>query len=126
MAVKQLFVIELSHNAKEVTINICNIRGQLVKNLEFGRLNAGIHNLNWDGRNDQGEKVASGVYFAQLRVNGKPIKVIKIVAIKGWSNQGEQAVPESAGMVIFVVFPYAISCDAFFLFVFRFVKFLDL
>ena len=120
------FCIELSHNAKEVTINICNIRGQLVKNLEFGRLNAGIHNLNWDGRNDQGEKVASGVYFAQLRVNGKPIKVIKIVAIKGWSNQGEQAVPESAGMVIFVVFPYAISCDASSSFVFRFVKFLDL
>jgi len=33
-----------------------------------GTLPRGSHKTAWDGRNERGEKVSSGVYFCRLRV----------------------------------------------------------
>ena len=41
--------------------------GTLVRTLDEGDKGAGQHTTLWDGRNDDGEKVSSGVYFYQLR-----------------------------------------------------------
>jgi len=52
----------------EVKIEIYNASGQLVKSLHLGYKDAGYY-LNkekaafWDGKNDRGERVASGIYF---------------------------------------------------------------
>jgi hypothetical protein len=53
---------------KPVTVRLAiyNILGQKVKNFEEGRTPAGIHELIWDGRNDKGITVSSGVYFYRL------------------------------------------------------------
>jgi len=55
-----------------VTINICTAHGQLIRTLGLGQQNAGFY-VNrskaayWNGRNEAGEKVASGIYFYQLK-----------------------------------------------------------
>ncbi|MDE0634869.1 MAG: 5'-nucleotidase C-terminal domain-containing protein [Candidatus Poribacteria bacterium] len=58
-------------NDVEVTICIYSSAGQLVRNLDLGFQQAGYYigksrAAYWDGRNDSGERLASGVYFYQL------------------------------------------------------------
>ncbi|MBC8228086.1 T9SS type A sorting domain-containing protein [bacterium] len=57
----------------DVTIRIFDLRGQLVRTLELGHKEADFYNSRndaayWDGRNEFGERVASGIYFYQLQV----------------------------------------------------------
>ena len=52
--------------ASQVELAIYNISGQRVRTLISGSLPAGHHRLQWDGRNDRGESVASGAYLYQL------------------------------------------------------------
>jgi len=58
--------------AGDVTINIYNVAGQLVRTLEMGYREAGSYTVKeraayWDGRNATGERVASGVYFYNIQ-----------------------------------------------------------
>jgi len=50
-------------------LNIYDIRGQLVRSLVNDRLPAGDHTLTWDGTDLTGQHVASGTYFARLRID---------------------------------------------------------
>lgn len=52
--------------ASRYDLHIFNVAGQRVKTYE-GHLEAGVHTLEWDSRNDQGVQVASGVYFYRAR-----------------------------------------------------------
>ncbi len=56
----------------DVAIRIYNAQGRLMRTINLGRREAGLYlNRNsavyWDGRNDAGEKVASGIYFYQIK-----------------------------------------------------------
>ena len=58
--------------AGDVTLNIYNVAGQLVRTLELGHREAGSYTAKersayWDGRNATGERVASGVYFYNIQ-----------------------------------------------------------
>ena len=58
-------------NDAEVTVRIYSSVGQLVRHLDLGFQQAGYYigksrAAYWDGRNDLGERLASGVYFYQL------------------------------------------------------------
>ena len=55
--------------ASDYSIRVFNITGQLVKSYG-GHLEAGVHTIVWDGRNDQGSSVASGVYFYKAEAKG--------------------------------------------------------
>lgn len=55
--------------ASDYAIRIFNVAGQLVRSFD-GRLEAGIHTITWEGNNNQGAKVASGVYFYKAEANG--------------------------------------------------------
>ena len=55
----------------EVTLRIYAVSGSLIRTLALGHMPAGIYQSRsraayWDGRNDVGESVASGVYFYTL------------------------------------------------------------
>ena len=57
----------------EVTLTIYDMNGQLVRRLTVGHQAAGMYRSRsraayWDGRNQLGEPVASGLYFYTLRV----------------------------------------------------------
>ena len=55
--------------AEEATrLSIYNLAGQLVRVLQLNTQQAGEHSLSWDGRDDYGRAVASGVYIYRLEV----------------------------------------------------------
>ena len=51
-----------------VDITIYDNIGREVKRFVLGRQEAGIHSLQWDGKNDHGISVATGTYFYQARI----------------------------------------------------------
>lgn len=51
-----------------VTLQIFNLRGELVTTLVDRALIAGLHEQRWNGRDDFGLTVASGMYFYRLRL----------------------------------------------------------
>ena len=57
--------VELSRNESAI-LRIYSVDGCLVRTLFNGRLSSGRHKFHWDGTNEQGEQMASGVYFVQL------------------------------------------------------------
>jgi C1A family cysteine protease len=61
----------LAKNAKNVKLLIYNIKGQKIK--AFHILQSEIRTMNsvyWDGKNENGESVTSGLYFYKLEVEG--------------------------------------------------------
>jgi len=64
-----------------VEMVIYNASGQKVRSLVTGAQDAGFYKVVWDGRNDMGESVASGVYLYKL-VSGSFSKTAKMNLIK--------------------------------------------
>ena len=64
-----------------VTLTIYNIRGQAVRTLVDESMTARSYARQWDGRNDAGQSVSSGVYFYKL-VAGDFQDVRKLVLMK--------------------------------------------
>ena len=54
----------------EVKIEIYNLIGEHVKTLVNQTIEAGIHTIMWDGRNDIGDAVPTGIYFLKFNGNG--------------------------------------------------------
>ena len=52
--------------ATEVTMIVYDIIGQRVKTLVSGQVAAGSHRVSWDGTDDAGDRVASGVYLMRM------------------------------------------------------------
>lgn len=52
-----------------VVLSIFNASGQLVKKFDLGLQEARDYAVAWNGSNQQGEKVSSGLYFAELRTD---------------------------------------------------------
>ncbi|MBN1155279.1 T9SS type A sorting domain-containing protein, partial [candidate division KSB1 bacterium] len=48
-------------------LSVYNQLGQITKNLSAGTIAAGTHVATWDGTNDEGMPVSSGIYFYQLK-----------------------------------------------------------
>jgi len=53
-------------NEESVVLEIFNVRGQRVRTLVNGYMNSGMHNIVWNGKDDSGREVGSGVYFYRL------------------------------------------------------------
>jgi flagellar hook assembly protein FlgD len=52
-------------------LSIYNIRGQLVRTLVSGVPHQkGEYQVTWDGKNDSGKPVTSGVYFSRMSTPG--------------------------------------------------------
>ncbi|MBI5805580.1 T9SS type A sorting domain-containing protein [candidate division TA06 bacterium] len=65
-----------------VNMRVYNVTGQLVRDLiEEEEKYGGNYKTIWDGRNNQGQNLPSGLYFACLSVNGKT-ETKKLVKIK--------------------------------------------
>ena len=56
--------------------------GRLVRELFRGELPGGVHDRQWDGRDESGRSVSSGVYYAQLIVDGGEAMTRKLALIK--------------------------------------------
>ncbi len=54
---------------EHVVLVIYNVQGKRVKTLLNERRGFGKHKLKWDGRNEQGSPVSSGVYYYRLKTS---------------------------------------------------------
>ena len=64
-----------------VSVNIYNSMGQHIKNVVNKSLPEGSHTFIWNGKNNAGDIVASGLYFCCLRTN-KNVVSQKLLLIK--------------------------------------------
>jgi len=64
-----------------VSIDIYNVRGQRVKTLVDGTLDAGEHSVVWDGCDAFGHNAVSGIYFYRM-VSEEGVTVKKMVMVK--------------------------------------------
>jgi len=53
--------------AQRISLKIYDQTGRLVKNLLDSDMNAGRHELSWNGKNEFGEFVSSGIYYYVLK-----------------------------------------------------------
>ena len=73
-------------NSSNVQITIYDTRGSIVRRLKLGHQREGYYTSRsraayWDGRNDVGERVASGIYFYQLQADNSSF-LRKMVILK--------------------------------------------
>jgi flagellar hook assembly protein FlgD len=55
----------------QVRLAVYDVGGRRVRSLEDGLAPAGRHRITWDGRDDRGRPVASGVYWLRLEAGGE-------------------------------------------------------
>jgi len=67
--------------AHDVTIAIYNMLGQKIRTLVKEKFNAGSHVVNWDGKNDRGLQVPTGMYIYRIMA-GDFVAAKKMVMIK--------------------------------------------
>lgn len=67
--------------AEQVTIAIYNIRGEKVRSFVSGAMNSGTYRRTWDGTDDGGCSLSSGVYYVRMTA-GKYSSVQKAMLIK--------------------------------------------
>ncbi|AOM39499.1 flagellar hook assembly protein FlgD [Xenorhabdus hominickii] len=56
------FGLELTRPADSVKVTITDKNGAVVQELDFGKLNAGVHSFIWDGKGADGKDVANSAY----------------------------------------------------------------
>ncbi len=64
-----------------VSIEVFNVKGQLVKTLINEHIEAGDHTLVWEGTNNNNHKVSSGIYFYKMK-SGNYSSTKKMILMK--------------------------------------------
>lgn len=72
--------LNLPHTG-DLTVQVYNARGQMVRTLSSGALEQGRHLLTWDGRDATGRDVASGMYFVRA-VAGRESAVERVLMVR--------------------------------------------
>ncbi|MDZ7361781.1 MAG: cohesin domain-containing protein [candidate division KSB1 bacterium] len=75
------YTVPASASKTRVTLRLYNTQGQLVRTLVDGEKVAGRYQVVWDGKNDAGAQVSSGVYFYTMRA-GSYKATMKMIAVK--------------------------------------------
>jgi len=68
-------------NVENVNIDVYNIRGQRVRSLVNEEFPVGEYSVVWDGRDEDGRNVGSGVYLYQMRA-GEYTETRRMVLMK--------------------------------------------
>jgi flagellar basal-body rod modification protein FlgD len=66
-------IVEMPVASPSVRVSLYDAAGQLVRNIDMGELKAGNHDMVWDGLNNKGDPLPSGLYTvkAEGSFNGK-------------------------------------------------------
>jgi flagellar hook assembly protein FlgD len=65
----------------DVSLGIYDLAGRKVRSLLEGHRGQGTNEISWDGKNDAGHAVASGVYFARLEA-GKAVSTARLNLVR--------------------------------------------
>ena len=72
---------EIPAGGADVNISIYDVAGRLVRDLVHEHRTAGVFSVQWNGDDDRGQRVASGVYFYRMRA-GEFVDTKKMVLLK--------------------------------------------
>jgi hypothetical protein len=64
------FVFDLPERTA-VRVAVYDVRGRLVRRLADRAFEAGVHTLSWDGRDDNGRRTPTGIYFCRVDAAGE-------------------------------------------------------
>ena len=73
------------NNDSKVSINVFNIKGELIRTLISESLSVGEHHVVWNGTDNNSNKVSSGIYFFEADVSsddGDYTSVKKVILLK--------------------------------------------
>ena len=62
-------------------LNVYNIMGQKVRTLISDTMTAGTHSIHWDGSDDSGKFVSSGIYLILLK-SGSKVTTHRMILLK--------------------------------------------
>ncbi len=65
------YLVPRSADGAQTVLEVFDPSGRLVRTLVNRPQAAGSHAVSWDGCDQRGERVSSGVYYYQLRINGE-------------------------------------------------------
>ena len=82
----------------DIQVTIYDILGRVVRRIAAGAQSAGMHSVLWDGSNNSGQKVATGIYFYSLQAGGE-LLTRKMVLRAGGS--GYVPVPQEHSFSLF-------------------------
>ncbi len=68
-------------DAQKVNLEIFNVRGQKVKTLVNNSMDAGLHQIVWEGLDDAGKQISSGIYFYKMKA-GEYTATRKMIMMK--------------------------------------------
>ncbi|MCB5265314.1 MAG: T9SS type A sorting domain-containing protein [Candidatus Cloacimonetes bacterium] len=68
--------------ASQVNLQVYNLRGQLLKTIISDRQSKGEQLAVWEGTDDAGRQLASGIYFLRTSIDGKPQRPCRLVLTK--------------------------------------------
>ena len=57
----------LKGKSVQVALTIYNMLGQIVRNVNIGQKSAGVHTITWNGSDNYGRRMSSGIYFMVFR-----------------------------------------------------------
>jgi flagellar hook capping protein FlgD len=60
--------------ATTASLTVFDLTGRHLRTLAAGRLEAGVHEAAWDGRDENGRQVGDGIYFVRLLAGGETHK----------------------------------------------------
>jgi agmatine deiminase len=74
------FQFELKY-PERVDLTVYDVRGRVVRRLITGERGAGVHEIRWDGADEQGRPLPAGVYYFRLRAAGivysRPVVLVR-------------------------------------------------
>ena len=66
----------------KIDITVYNLKGQKIRTLAHNEFNKGNHSIIWNGNDEIGKPIGSGIYLYKLNVNGKTEAVKKCLLLK--------------------------------------------
>lgn len=68
-------------NSKNVNLSIFDMKGRNIRQMNLGVLGTGFHKVLWDGKNNLGNELPSGIYMAVLELDDE-FNIQKISLVK--------------------------------------------
>ena len=68
--------------AVDAEITIYNLSGQIIRKFHRPHTQPGIYHIFWNGRDEKGQKIESGIYFCQMKAGRQFSEIKKMILLK--------------------------------------------
>ncbi|MCK4339941.1 MAG: T9SS type A sorting domain-containing protein [Candidatus Cloacimonetes bacterium] len=69
-------------NSSQIQLDIYNIKGQKVRNILIHRMKGGYHEIEWDGKDENGNQLSTGIYLYKLSISNNKSIIKKMVLLR--------------------------------------------